>query len=259
MKYRAGFLSIILLAALWTVSLGAAQGYEVVEVKNGATLKGSVSFSGSLPPEEKNVITKDVEYCGKEQGAGKYIVYDSRVKNAVVWLEGVAKGKVLPEKSVPITIKNCITEPHVGIGFVGGAYRFKNEDEILHTIQLKLGLAYQKRVSERPVKDGATIYNLALPLKDAQIDKPIKNYHKYSEETGFIRIRSNTHNSIRGYIFIFDHPYAAVTDGNGAFVMDNIPPGEYILKVWHEGFGIQEKKVKVSSGEFVEINIAFEP
>jgi hypothetical protein len=141
---------------------------------------------------------------------------------------------------------------------VGGEYLFKNEDEILHTIQLKLGLAYQKRISERPVKDGATIYNLALPLKDLQIEKPIKNYHKYSEETGFIQIRSNIHNWINGYIFIFDHPYAAVTDEKGAFVMDNIPPDEYLLKVWHEGFGMQEKKIKVTPGGLVEANIAFD-
>jgi hypothetical protein len=257
-KYRAGFLSIILWAALWTVSLGAAQGYEVVDVKNGATLKGSVNFSGSLPPVEKNIITQDVEYCGGAQEVDKYVVDDSRVKNAVVWLEGVEKGKVLPKKSVPIIIKKCVAEPHVGIGFVGGEYLFKNEDEILHTIQLKLGLAYQKRISERPVKDGATIYNIALPLKDLQIEKPIKNYHKYSEETGFIQIRSNIHNWINGYIFIFDHPYAAVTDEKGAFVMDNIPPDEYLLKVWHEGFGMQEKKIKVTPGGLVEANIAFD-
>ncbi len=258
MRYTAGFLSIILSTAMWTVSVDAAQGYEVVEVKNGATLKGSVSFSGSLPPEEKNIITKDVEYCGKEQEEGKYVVYDSKVKNAVVWLEGVAKGKVVPKKAVLITIKKCIAKPHVGIGFVGGAYLFKNEDEILHTVQLKLGLAYQKRVSERPVKDGATIYNIALPLKDLQIEKPIKNYHRYSEETGFIKIRSNVHNWINGYIFIFDHPYSAVTDEKGAFVMDNIPPDEYLLKVWHEGFGMQEKKIKVTPGGLVEANIAFD-
>ncbi len=257
MRYTAGFLSVILWTALWTVSVNAAQGYEVVEVKNGATLKGSVNFSGSLPPQEKNIITKDVEYCGKEQKVDKYVVDDSRVKNAVVWLEGVEKGKVLPKKAVPITIKKCMAEPHVGIGFVGGEYLFKNEDEILHTIQLKLGLAYQKRVSERPVKDGATIYNIALPLKDLQIEKPIKNYHKYSEETGFIQIRSNIHNWINGYIFIFDHPYAAVTDEKGAFVMDNIPPDEYLLKVWHEGFGMKERKIKVTPGGLVEANIAF--
>jgi hypothetical protein len=112
-------------------------------------------------------------------------------------------------------------------------------------------------VSERPVKDGATIYNIALPLKDLQIEKPIKNYHKYSEETGFIQIRSNIHNWINGYIFIFDHPYAAVTDEKGAFVMDNIPPDEYLLKVWHEGFGMKERKIKVTPGGLVEANIAF--
>ncbi|MCK5504841.1 MAG: carboxypeptidase regulatory-like domain-containing protein, partial [Thermodesulfovibrionia bacterium] len=121
----------------------------------------------------------------------------------------------------------------------------------------KLGLAYQKRVSRRPLEDGATIYNLALPKKGLQIEKPIKKWHRYTEETGFIQVRSNTHNWIRGYIFIFDHPYAAVTDEKGSFLIDNLPPGEYLLKAWHEGFGMKERKIRVKSGETAEVKIAF--
>ncbi|MCK5427471.1 MAG: carboxypeptidase regulatory-like domain-containing protein, partial [Thermodesulfovibrionia bacterium] len=64
-------------------------------------------------------------------------------------------------------------------------------------------------------------------------------------------------NWIRGYIFIFDHPYAAVTDEKGIFEIDNLPPGEYLLKAWHEGFGMQEKKIRVKSGEAVDVEIAF--
>jgi len=154
-------------------------------------------------------------------------------------------------------IKDCRVVPHVNVGFVGEEYIFRNDDRILHTIQLKLGLAYQKKVSQRPLEDGASIYNIALPKTGLEVRKPIKKWHRMTADTGFIQIRSNTHNWIRGYIFIFDHPYAAVTDAEGAFEMDGLPPGEYTLKAWHEGFGLQERKINIKTGESVEIEVAF--
>ncbi len=253
MKYFMMILSLI----SWMGAAHAVMGYDVSDVKNGAAIKGTVTFKGDVPADEKILIDENAEYCGKEQQAGKYIVSDSMVKNVVVWIEGVEKGKAVPLKPVNITIKNCRTVPHVNIGFVGGEYVFRNDDDILHTVQSKLGLAYQKRTSSRPLEDGASIYNLALPQKGLEVRKPVKKWHRYTEETGFIQVRSNTHNWIRGYIFIFDHPYAAVTDEKGAFLIDNLPPGEYVLKVWHEGFGTREQKIKVASGATEEVGIAF--
>lgn len=248
---------LVLSLMIWTVSAGAAIGYDVVDVKNGSVIKGTVTFKGSVPEDEKIVIDANTEYCGSEQQAGKYIVSDSRVKNVVVWIEGVERGKAVTAEPVNVTIKNCRTVPHVNIGFVGGEFVFRNDDDILHTVQSKLGLAYQKQASSRPLEDGASIYNLALPQKGLEIKKPIKKWHRYTDETGFIQVRSNTHNWIRGYIFIFDNPYAAVTDEKGTFVIGDLPPGEYVLKVWHEGFGTKEEKIKVASGATKEVSIAF--
>ena len=251
------YIFIALVSVLYAMSAGTVQGYDVVTVTNGAILKGTVTFKGSVRLDETIVINENTEYCGKEQKAGKYLVSDSRVKNVVVWIEGVEKGKAVPGKQVEVAIKNCRAVPHVNIGFVGGEYVFKNDDEILHTIQTKLGLAYQKKVSDRPLEDGASIYNLALPMKGLEVRKPIKKWHRITEDTGFIQIRSNTHNWIRGYIFIFDHPYAAVTDTEGTFEMDGIPQGEYTLKAWHEGFGLQEQKINIMAGKPLGVTIEF--
>jgi hypothetical protein len=255
--FSISLLAIVFSLALWTSFAVEAQSYEVIKVINGATLEGTVHFKGSVPAAETIVINEDVEFCGQDQQTGKYLVSDSAVKNVVVWLEGIEKGRAVPQKSVDVTIRKCRAAPHVNVGFVGGQYMFRNDDDILHTVQLKLGLAYQEKVSGRQLQDGATIYNLALPKTGTEIKKPIKKWHRYTDQTGFIQVRSNIHNWIRGYIFIFDHPYAAVTDEKGAFVMKDLPAGEYILKVWHEGFGLQEKKIEVTPGEALEVGIAF--
>lgn len=251
------YILLVILVLVMFGTAGLAAGYNEVGVSRGAVMKGSVTFKGSLPADEITVIKKDEEVCGQDRKTGKYIINNSLVKNAVVWLEGVNQGKAIPNTAVPVTIKNCRVGSYVSVGFVGREFTFRNDDDILHTVQLKMGLAYQKKISSRPVKDGATIYNLALPLKGLEIQKPIKFYHRYSPDTGFIQVTSNTHTWMKGYIFIFEHPYAAVTDQEGAFVLEDIPAGEYVLKVWHEGLGILEKKVKVGSDETKEIVLGF--
>ena len=43
----------------------------------------------------------------------------------------------------------------------------------------------------------------------------------------------------------------------GALKLDDVPPGEYLLKVWHEGFGVKERKVKVGPNQVLETRISF--
>jgi hypothetical protein len=249
---------MVLLLIFLMISAGGAIGYQIIEVKNGATVNGTVDFEGSAPADESFEITSDADYCGEKQQVGKYILAGSKVKNVVVWIEGVDRGKTIPEKTVEVVIKKCRATPHVNFGFVGGEYLFRNDDPILHTVQTKLGLAYQKTASSRPLADGTSIYNLALPQRGLEIKKPIKKWHHYSSKTGYIQVRSNTHTWIRGYIFIFNHPYAALTDKNGTFSIGDLPSGTYTLKAWHEGFGIKEQKIEVEAGRTLEVGIVFE-
>ncbi len=251
-RYLTAFLTV---AAL--VLPRAAFTYDVGRVKNGATIKVSVKHNGAVPENEIISVTEDPGVCGNRQEPGVYQVDGSKVKNAVVWLEGVDKGRDTIRGSVNIRIDRCRIEPRVSVGFVGGDFTFVNSDPILHTVQLKMGLAYQKKVSDRPLSDGATIYNIALPLKGIGIRKPIKRWHRYTQYTGNVRIRSSTHPWMTGYAFIFNHPYAGVTDKNGVFKLKDVPPGEYLLRIWHEGFGERERKVKVGPGQLLETDIDF--
>jgi len=251
------YITVVVSATFLIISVDTASAYEVVNVTAGSTVRGTITFKGDVPEDERIRVTEDIRFCGEEIEENRYQVLNSRVQNVVVWIEGVNRGKVIPESQVQVTIDKCMAKPHVSIGFVGGDYLFGNDDDILHTVQLKLGLAYQKQVSGRPLTAGATIYNIALPRKKIRIRKPIKRWHSHSEKTGFIQVRSSTHYWVNGFIFVFDHPYAAVTGQDGTFVINGLLPGDYMLKAWHEGFGLQERKIKIETGKILQTDIQF--
>ena len=47
------------------------------------------------------------------------------------------------------------------------------------------------------------------------------------------------HPWMSAYILVADHAYVAVTDGAGEFLIDNVPPGTYDIKMWHEGVRLE--------------------
>ncbi len=47
----------------------------------------------------------------------------------------------------------------------------------------------------------------------------------------------NVHPWMRAFVFVFDHPYYAVTPATGAFNLLNLPPGTYTVEAWQEKLG----------------------
>jgi hypothetical protein len=50
-------------------------------------------------------------------------------------------------------------------------------------------------------------------------------------------ISCGAHPWMRAYLWMFDHPYFAVTDETGHFTIKNAPAGTWNLVVWHEAIG----------------------
>jgi len=55
------------------------------------------------------------------------------------------------------------------------------------------------------------------------------------------------------FILVFAHRYFAVTDDDGRYRIDNVPPGNYNVVAWNEAMPLDSKRVTVpESGGDVE-------
>ena len=174
---------------------------------------------------------------------------------AVIFLRGVAGGQ-LPDTDTVITHQSDGTfEPAVAIGFVGNEFVFQNEDDALHTTHLYLHLAYQREISRRPLRNGATLYNIAMPLQGMEVRRPIKQYFEFTDQTGIIDVRCNPHPDETATILVFDHPYAAVSGANGAFTIPNVPAGSHDVWIWHGGEASLWRTVEVGASGATEVTV----
>jgi hypothetical protein len=82
-----------------------------------------------------------------------------------------------------------------------------------------------------------------------------------------IKMECNIHPWMNGWIRVFDHPYFAVTDENGAFEIKDAPASKLRLVVWHGsgGFlggaaGREGRSIVIESGKTTDIGaLAFSP
>jgi plastocyanin len=194
---------------------------------SAGTIKGAVRFNGSPPPSKTFPVTIDQYLCGKEKVSQELEISPAGgIKNAVVVLQGVRSGTKAPKfpATVKMDQKACVFVPRVVVVPVGGTVEFLNSDRLLHNVR--------SDGKENPP------FNRAQPHART-ISIAFKN-----PET--LRVGCDLHSWMRGWVVVSDHPFYAVTNDEGEFAFENIPPGKYTLQVWQETLGEVNQEVTVT-------------
>jgi Polysaccharide lyase family 4, domain II len=226
-----GLRFIIILVAVYFVA--------PVNVHAG-TITGDVTFVDSAPTLAPVKVTKDQDYCGETLPNETYLV-DAKggLKNVVVFLEAAQPAAAVdPQKLNIIENTGCRYAPRILAMQKGERLRVRNNDPKLHIPHSYL--------------NEKTVFMLSLPFKNTILDATQK-----IRETGILKLVCDTHAWMLGYVYVFDHPFFAVTDDRGAFSIPNVPAGTYTLKAWHEDAGVRSQEVVVSESGEVRVNIEF--
>jgi hypothetical protein len=155
---------------------------------------------------------------------GKVTFVTKRGQNPVaaetlIWLEPLS-GKA-PRRApgmFQIVTRNKMLIPHVLAIPIGSTVAFPNDDPISHNL---FSLSSNNAFDLGLYRKGAG--------KSQKFDAP-----------GVVNVYCNVHPNMSAVIHVLSTPYFRFADANGAFSVDDVPPGKYRLVVWNEQGGQSE-------------------
>ena len=79
------------------------------------------------------------------------------------------------------------------------------------------------------------------------------------DQPGIVRVFCDIHSHMSAWVLVFGHRFFAITNEDGSYRIDGVPPGTYNVLVWHELFGSDSRSIRVNgSGEDVELNFSLQ-
>ncbi len=240
------YLSIITGLTLILLSSTSAQAakYKVIDVTDGGSISGKVSFTGTDPAPSVYKIAKDNDTCGNGNREVDYVkVNNGALSNVVVYLDKVKQGKAFidSEKDAKILQQGCEFKPFMQIMHNGNNAAIVNEDPVLHNIHTYEIIGKAKK----------TVMNISQPDK-GEINKKVK----LKRGVG-MKIECDAHDFMHGFVFVAKNPYYAVVAEDGSYTIDNIPPGKYKVRAFHGTLGTQKGKATVSAGSTQTVDFNF--
>ena len=262
--------TIILLGCVWLTmvwGLGPTWGYEVAEVTSGATISGKIGFLGVPPSPKRFEVKKNSDVCGTERWLTKVEVHDGQLKGAVVMLQGVQQGKPFEarvhrgdspnegefhyaggnELALTVQTKSCNFGPYTGVLTSQELMRLENQDAVKHVLHSyavrgsKFGIL--RSVHNRDIFPGSEIEVEFTP--------------KHLKNSNVVAITCDRHDFMENRFYVVDNPYFSISDQNGHFTINHVPPGHYALVVWHPVLGEKKQEIMVEPNGNIEMNFEF--
>ena len=209
-----------------------ATGRQDVDLADTGSITGSVVFRGSAPSPELLSVFGDAFCMGLSQdGEGildeSLMVSGGRLANVFVWVsDGLDDWRFAKASgSVDLDQQGCAYVPHVLGMRKGQTLRLINSDPVLHNVH--------------SVGDRNGEKNLAMPLQGQVVEM------KFKRAETMVAVKCDVHAWMKGYVGVVDHPCFDVSASDGSFTLGSVPPGNYVVSLWHETMGFSEVPVTV--------------
>jgi plastocyanin len=214
-----------------------------IDPATAASITGKVTLDGA-PPASKPIDMSAEPYCEKLATTPAFpqqVVTgaDGGLANVVVYVKDFPAEYMVdaPPAAATLSQRGCMYDPHIVALRTGQPLEIKNEDQATHNILAMPNQNPKWNRSETPgaapIDETFTVPELAIPL------------------------RCNVHPWMKSFVFVFSHPYYAVTGRDGQFELKNLPPGTYTIGAWQEKLGAQAATVTVGPKESSATNFKF--
>jgi len=202
-------------------------------------IRGVVRLRGEAPRDAFEAIGENQNVCGDKVSVSRLALgNDQGVQHAFVYLDGIQSSeKFSARESLLIDQKNCQYAPHSLIVPAGSKMEITNSDPILHNVH----------AHQTTGQGDTTLFNIAQPVRGQ------KTAVDASLTPGIVELTCEAgHPWMTGYVFVANHPYVTLSGTDGEFVIDNVPPGTYRIKMWHEGVRMKRNIKTLQKYEYEE-------
>ncbi len=151
---------------------------------------------------------------------------------SVVYLESAPRGAFETNEGGRAVMdqRNETFVPHVLAITTGTTVDFPNSDRFYHNV---FSLSKTKSFDLGRYAAGHS--------RPVRFDRP-----------GIVRVFCDIHSHMNAFILVFSHPFFAMTDAEGRYQIDDVPPGTYGVIAWNEGTSSETRPVTVPDGGVAE-------
>jgi plastocyanin len=240
--------ALVLAAAIGAVGCGKSEEApppkavtNPVDPATAGSITGMVRFEGTAPAAQPITMDSD-PYCEKQPPNTTETVVvgeGSALQNVFVYVKDGLGDRAFPVPTTPVVLdqKGCRYTPHVLGIQVGQTLEILSSDNTLHNVH---ALPQQNRE-----------FNMAHQLAG------IKHTHVFTAKEVMVPFKCDVHKWMNAYLGVLDHPFYAVTSGNGRFELKGLPPGTYTVEAWHEKLGTQTQVVTIGDKQTSDIAFTF--
>ena len=166
-----------------------------------ATLIATLLLAASALAQTAEIAARIVDESGRPVADAVVVAVPS---------DGSLRPPSRPREGVVDQVNKEFT-PKVTAILVGTSVSFPNNDNVRHQVY-----------SFSPAK------RFELPLYAGEPAQPV-----VFDKPGVVVLGCNIHDWMVGYVYVSDSPYFAKTDRDGKALIVELPPREYVVRVWH--------------------------
>jgi plastocyanin len=217
----------------------------VVDPRTAGSIAGIVTLDGP-PPALKPIDMSASPACVEANPAPlapPIVVTGDKggLANVVVYVKDAPANYryPTPPETAVLQQKNCMYEPHVVALMTGQPFEVQNNDPTMHNVH--------------PMPKRNRQWSTSQPAGSAALKET------FTRPEFAMQVLCSVHPWMRSTVFVFDHPYFAVTPTTGGFELKNLPPGTYTIEAWHETLGTQDQAVTIAARESKTVSFTFKP
>lgn len=199
--------------------------------QTAGTVEGRVLLGGAKPGPAAPIDSSSYSACAREHLVDAAVLLGGKdgrgLANVVVRVVGP-----LPPAPVTAPVKleqrGCAYRPRVQGAVMGQPMEILNVDPTLHNVHGYVGTK--------------GLFNVAQPPGTPALTRPAP------AGPGPVRLRCDIHRWMVAWVVYGESPFFAVTDRDGSFRLEGVPPGAWELELWHETLGSERVPVVVKPG-----------